>query len=182
MRSQTWTKRLFLIQPEELALLRLTDRCPQRQKIEPDRHLGPNLNTSLGLQASVLRGLFSNTSIWAFPEEQNTTPLLSRWEPCYSELCQNLWIGETCRAPEPPPHSRVSMETNPHYDPSEWESISTQPPGELGQSQQIESVLSLGAKANARWGFQASILRTVVSNLSVWDVQEPSNRTHQSHR
>lgn len=44
-------------------------------------------------------------------------------------------------APEPRAHSKVSMDTNPHYEPSSGESISTQPPGELAPEPEDQTCL-----------------------------------------
>ena len=71
------------------------------------------------------------------------------WESCYMELCQNLQSGENFTSLEPPPHSNVSMDTIPHYDPSSGESISTQTWRLLTQCQQIKPALSLGDNWNA---------------------------------
>ena len=124
-----WTNRDILTQAEQLPPCRHVDRCLQTQNIEADRPLGPNLNSSFGFQVSLLRGLGSKTSIWGFPEAPNRTPLMGTWEASFWEQCQTLRVGESCRVPEPPPHSEVSMATSTHYDPSSGESISTQPSG-----------------------------------------------------
>ena len=87
-----WTHRGNLTQAVQLPPLRHTDGCPQGQKIEPDRPLGPHLNPHFGFQASLLRGMVSNTSIWGFPVAPIRTPLVSTWESCSWVLCPTLWL------------------------------------------------------------------------------------------
>ena len=60
------------------------------------------------------------------------------------ELYKNLCLGESFRAPDQAPHSKVSMDLNPHYDLSSGESMSTQPPWFLPQGLQIKPALLLG--------------------------------------
>ena len=99
-RKPHWTNRGIMTQAEQLLPpCRHTDRYPQRQKIEPDRPLGPIMNSCFGVQVSLLRGLGSKTSIRGFPEAPDRRPLISTWEASLLELCQALRVGESCRVP-----------------------------------------------------------------------------------
>ena len=108
-----WTHRGILMQAVQLHPRRHAHRCPQSQKVEPDRPLGPNLNSCFGFQVSLLRGFGSRNSIWGFSEALNRTPLFSTWKASLLELCQTPQFGKPCRVPEPPPHSKVSQATKP---------------------------------------------------------------------
>ena len=67
--------------------------------MEPDSLLGLHLNPLVGFQASLLRGLDSNTSKWRFPEAPIRTPLISTGETYSLELCPILQLAESFRAP-----------------------------------------------------------------------------------
>lgn len=56
-------------------------------------------------------------------------------------------------AHEPPPHSKVSLNTNQHFDLSAQELMSTQHPRHFAP----EPAMFLGCNGNTRWAFQESM-------------------------
>ena len=62
-------------------------------------------------------------------------------------MYQNLQVGEFRRAPEQPAHSKVSMDSNVHYDASSGEATSIQPPGERAPEAADQTYLV----ANGQW-------------------------------
>ena len=85
-------------------------------------------------------------------------------------------LGESCRGPR---HRHISRSpwTPTHIMTHPQESSFQVSPVVCSQSQQIETALSQGDKGNARLGAQASILRNMLSSLSVWGKLQPSQRT-----
>lgn len=97
-------------------------------------------------------------------------------------MYQTLRRGEFCRAlshqhlPRSP-WTQTHIMTNPQDSTFQLSRLRSSP-----QNQQVKHVLSLIAKGDERYGVQASILRTLLSSLSVWDALEPSSRTRLTSR
>ena len=91
--------------------------------------------------------------------------------PDFGESSRGLRNCHISRSPWTPTHSM----THPQES-----SFQVSPPVR-SQIQQFETALSQVDNRKARLGAQASILRHMLSSLSVWGLLQPSKRTRESH-
>lgn len=122
----------------------------------------------LGFQASILRGLVSNPSLWGPLSHKIELLLLPRRKPCHLEACKTIRVGEASMAPEATILSEAALDTNQHCNPQSEPHFPLSPLDSSPQSQQIRPAMPLSLNPNPRLSFQASITRGLVLNPSIW--------------